>query len=137
MSMKDRIVRYFSEDEIKKMEREARHEAVVDKGIEISTAGVIASGATTAICETAHVITQDVLWGHLVGTAAGLFFGSVALNASFVGYRLYKLVSEQNSMVNELAAVRLEKKELEALLREIRKNKWDGMDDPNEAPGNA
>ena len=100
-------------------ERAVLHEVVVDKGIELTTMGVVASGAATATTEIMHVITGDMLWGHLTGTALGLFYGFVGLNVTFISYRLYKALKAHDKEVRINQQMRLKEVRLDDLMAEV------------------
>ena len=102
-----------------KDQRDATQDAVLDKGIEVTTLGVVGSGVATAGSEVMHVVTGGVLWGHLTGTMMALFHGAVALDVTFIGYRLYRLLKTQSNQVQTDRDARIKDLQLDEMLHEI------------------
>ena len=102
-----------------KDERDAMQDSVLDKGIEVTTLGVVGSGVATATGEVMHVVTGGVLWGHLTGTMMALFHGAVALDVTFIGYRLYRLMRAQAKEGSTSRELRIKEMQLDRAIEEL------------------
>lgn len=100
-------------------ERMAVHEAIVDRGIELSTMGVVVSGGAGAACEVAHVVTGDVLWGHLTGTMLNVFHGMLALDVTFVAWRMLRFIKSNANTTENVANLRIQQARLQKVMQEI------------------
>ena len=120
MSGEDRQIKMTQE------EKRENHAAIIDKGIKVTTLGVVGSGAATAAGEVMHIATGSILWGHMTGTMMALFHGAVALDVTFIGYRLYRMLQSQRKESENNRNLRLRELEIDALLEEIQRARSEG-----------